>query len=57
VRESGLRAKYQRQDNQGVSVARNSGIDLASGKYLCFLDADDIYHRRFLSERLEHAKP
>ncbi len=27
--------------NQGVAVARNSGIDLASGKYIMFVDADD----------------
>lgn len=27
--------------NQGVSVARNTGIDYASGKYIMFVDADD----------------
>ena len=29
------------QENQGVSVARNAGIDAAKGKYLTFVDADD----------------
>ena len=33
--------KYIRQDNQGQSAARNKGIELARGKYLCFVDADD----------------
>ena len=27
--------------NQGVAVARNTGLDLASGKYIMFVDADD----------------
>jgi glycosyltransferase involved in cell wall biosynthesis len=29
------------QKNQGVSVARNNGIEKASGKYLLFIDPDD----------------
>ncbi len=30
-----------RQKNQGVSVARNAGIEVARGKYLCCVDSDD----------------
>ena len=35
------RIKVVTQANQGVSVARNQGLDLASGEYLMFVDADD----------------
>ena len=37
------RIKYYYQENQGVSVARNSGAKLAAGDYLIFLDSDDIF--------------
>ncbi len=32
---------YIRQKNQGLSMARNKGIDAACGKYIQFVDADD----------------
>jgi len=32
---------YIRQNNQGVSVARNTGMQMATGKYVQFIDGDD----------------
>lgn len=36
------RIKVYHQNNAGPSVARNLGIELAKGKYLMFVDADDF---------------
>lgn len=41
--------KIIKQQNSGVSVARNTGINNASGEFICFLDADDLW----LSNHLE----
>ena len=34
------RVKVYHQENQGVSVARNLGIEKSAGKYIAFIDSD-----------------
>ena len=49
--------KYFYSSKKGVSIARNIGLDLAIGEYICFVDDDDIVSENFLSELYNVSSP
>lgn len=43
------------QPNQGVSAARNNGVTISRGEWICFMDADDRLPSESLSDLLKAA--
>ncbi len=50
------RVTLRTQKNQGQSVARNVGLDLARGEYVYFCDSDDVMHPQLLETALYFAE-
>ncbi len=44
-------------EEKGVSLARNRGLDEAKGEYICFIDGDDLVSENYLQELLSLASP
>lgn len=44
-------------EKNGVSLARNIGLDEAQGRYICFIDDDDLVTPDYLSDLLAIATP
>lgn len=54
-RDNRVKALFQ-ENNQGVSAARNRGLDEMTGEWVCFCDSDDWYEKNFVEKMLMRAK-
>lgn len=43
MRKDGRIKYYKLENNSGAAVARNTAVELAAGKYMAFLDSDDVW--------------
>jgi glycosyltransferase involved in cell wall biosynthesis len=53
ARSYGSALRFARQENAGPGAARNHAIELATGSYYAFLDADDRFVPRKLERQME----
>lgn len=51
--EKDSRIRVIHQENGGLSVARNTGLDAANGEYITFVDSDDVIYKTYLERLLQ----
>lgn len=53
LKNFGKQIRSLRQDNGGPAAARNSGVGIAQGDFIAFLDADDTWHPEKLTRQMK----
>lgn len=56
IASSYSQVNYVYQENQGVAIARNTGIFKSQGEYIAFLDQDDIWTANKLKLQVDYLK-
>lgn len=55
-KEKDSRIQVIHKENGGVSLARNSGLEIAKGKYIAFVDGDDYLDKEYFEKMLKILK-
>ena len=54
--EKDSRYRVIHKQNEGVSAARNDGLDIAQGDHILFVDSDDWLEKEYVMEMTRHSK-
>ena len=44
------------KENEGVSIARNKGVDISTGDLICFIDSDDYWNKKKIEKQVKFIK-
>lgn len=50
IKESSINCMIVNQENKGLPSARNAGLRIADGEFVCFIDSDDIIERNHIKK-------
>lgn len=53
LKKSSKAYKIIKKENNGLPAARNSGIECAEGKYICFIDSDDVLEKNHMKNMIQ----